>query len=1802
MLFPKVATIFASLFVVVCARAEASTSSMNFPHDQQQTLLYANGKHSHFGNRINLPYDDVETLRADVKSQRRSLATAIWEQMGDDLDGTAPGDQFGFSLALSDDGSTLAVGAFYKDGTGSTGSTLTDSGEVRVFRFINNQWVQFGPQIQGEGAGDQFGTGVALSRDGNTMVVGGINSSNFNGVATGHVRMFKLIQSGQFLIWKKVSPDIDGYAAGDEFGRGVALSDDGNIVAVGAPLVDSVNGADSGRVVVYRYVETSSITGFFPMGSQLDGKGAGNYFGYSVSLSGDGLRLAVGAYKSDGTSGVDSGTIRAFRFLNNAWVQLGTDIHGEMKGDQLGMSIAMSKSGLVIASGAPLNDGNGVNSGSVRAYKFDGYNWQKLGDDIDGSAAGDAFGVSVALAREGTVLAIGGFLNESGTGYVRIFEYSTLTKNWIPYGPEIEGSSPNTLFGRSVGMSEDGNILAVGGPWSSGNGGQTSGLVRVYKIASDSITRSPTSSPTTENFLFENGVWKPFGSSIVSSYSRVEFGNTVSFSGDGQTMAVGAPMISCASGANCGLVKVYYFQNGTWMELGGEIKGSIPSSKLGTSVKLSRDAKTLVVGSLQGVNVYEQLNGIWLQIGATIPGESSGDSFGQSVDVSDDGQFIIVGAPFNDGANGQNSGHARVFRRSNNLWTQIGNDIDGEASWDLSGYSVSMSADAAILAVSAFMNAGNGAFAGHVRTFKWDTNIKDWSQIGLDIDGSSAGDQFGSSISQSASGTVLAVGAPRSNKYGTLSGYVKVLSLSSANVWIQKGQEIKGEAGEGFGAVVSLSDDGDVVAIRSYDSVALSSQVKVYYFINGLWERVNGIIDADNSLSMSLAGTGTFVAVGGRYEVKAFQLSYSSYSNAPTKKPSQHPSISAAPTEFEDKGTPSGPPSSPPTEEPTRMQIWYQLGNDLVSSENNVYQYGQSISLVTIDGSSTDYDKILAIGQPQGSNQRGTVYVYKFDSSSRLWIQLGNVISGNSAEGRFGTSVKLSADGKILAVGAILAKNVNDVSVGEVSVYELDEDLNSWVQIGQFFGSNDDDQAGRSVALSVSTEIIDGRSTDAVTVAYGIPKYDPSGQLLDGGIVKIYRKLGDSEFEQLGNDLQGTNAKDGFGSSVSLSDDGKILAVGSIGHDLNSTVNNVGKVTVYRLDGSSQWQQLGNEITGSASGDQAGFSVSLSGNGNTIAIGIPWADDSDRENVGLVRLFGRNNNDQWSLVKEIIGEGSMDNFGYCVSMDKNGETLVVGAFQNDGVFGENSGHVRVYRQEMNDWKQIGADIDGENSGDLFGYSVSISSDGQYFASSAILNGDNGPFSGHVKVFEAKEIPASPNVSLPSPPTSAITPTAPTKMPSARPTSVPTFETIPVSSWEPISNSIVYGISTNDYFGWASSLSQDGKTLAVSSPFSDVGGTNSGQVIIYELNAAGVWVQKGLELDGLDTFDRFGSSVDLSADGNIIVVGARDRSTSTGNNSGETIVYKYDGVDKPWVKIGLAIAGEGSKDAAGSSVSISDDGNIIAIGAPLNSNNGGTGHARVYGLQAGQWKKLGQDLDATNLGDQFGRSVSLSGDGTRVAVSALGHQNFKGMVRVFEYDPSGFWLQLGSDLVGTESNSYFGATISLSQDGTIIAIGSLSSSTKVYKFVNNQWKQLGNDIAFGYTALSLSNDGLTLALSNNLSDDQFERVQVYRYITNTWIQMGQALKGESDGIWFGLSVSLSGNGNVLAISSPKYDTLNGENAGKVQVFYDTSSSFSSNSQSSLNVAGSVSSDGHRNKCSLLITSISVLGGCLLLYNF
>jgi hypothetical protein len=110
-----------------------------------------------------------------------------------------------------------------------------------------------------------------------------------------------------------------------------------------------------------------------------------------------------------------------------------------------------------------------------------------------------------------------------------------------------------------------------------------------------------------------------------------------------------------------------------------------------------------------------------IQIGQDINGEANGDTFGSSVSLSDDGKTLAVGVRGAD-VNGAASGHVKVYQMDGSVsgWMQLGDDINGEAAYDNSGWSVSLSADGNTVAIGSPNNGDNGDASGHVRVFVWE--------------------------------------------------------------------------------------------------------------------------------------------------------------------------------------------------------------------------------------------------------------------------------------------------------------------------------------------------------------------------------------------------------------------------------------------------------------------------------------------------------------------------------------------------------------------------------------------------------------------------------------------------------------------------------------------------------------------------------------------------------------------------------------------------------------------------------------------------------------------------------------------------------------------------------------------------------------------------------------------------------------------------------------------------------------------------------------------------------------------------
>eukprot|EP00980_Cylindrotheca_fusiformis_P016326 scaffold4847_cov89-Cylindrotheca_fusiformis.AAC.13 len=195
---------------------------------------------------------------------------------------------------------------------------------------------------------------------------------------------------------------------------------------------------------------------------RLLGVDTADYFGSDVSLSGNGQRVAIGAYGDDGPNGEadglddskrDSGSVSIYEMSDGTWGEPLQVIHGEAAVDRSGLSVALSKDGTTLAIGAFSNDGNGDRSGHVRVYRWDTgtSSFKQMGEDIDGEAAGEIGAIHANVDR----------------GLVRVFYWKVDGINgtdgsWKQRGSTIVGNAENDVFGYSVVVSEDGKILAVG--------------------------------------------------------------------------------------------------------------------------------------------------------------------------------------------------------------------------------------------------------------------------------------------------------------------------------------------------------------------------------------------------------------------------------------------------------------------------------------------------------------------------------------------------------------------------------------------------------------------------------------------------------------------------------------------------------------------------------------------------------------------------------------------------------------------------------------------------------------------------------------------------------------------------------------------------------------------------------------------------------------------------------------------------------------------------------------------------------------------------------------------------------------------------------------------------------------------------------------------------------------------------------------------------------------------------------------------------------------------------------------------
>jgi hypothetical protein len=436
---------------------------------------------------------------------------------------TGADDSFGYLVALSTDGMTLAVSSYNEDSnaTGIDGNqadnSMSAAGAVYVFRRSAGVWTQEAYiKASNTNAGDWFGLSVSLSADGATLAVGAfLEDSNAMGIngdqadnsidGAGAVYVFRRTAG----VWAQEAYVKASNTGSDLFGLSASLSADGTTLAVGAVTESSSatgiggNQADNSTIQAGAAYVFRRTAGVWAQEAYVKASNSGleDWFGSSISLSADGTALAVGArQESGGAMGVNgndadnsvpyAGAVYVFRRTLGVWAQeayvkaSNPDVQ-----DFFGQALALSADGMTLAVGVTQEDSSatGINgnqadnsmdlAGAVYVFRRTAGVWaQEAYVKASNTNAGDSFGGSISLSSDGASLAVGAFRersNATGIGGDQannsivaagaVYVFSRTAGVWAQ---ARYVKAPNTGagdgFGAAVSLSADGTMLAVG--------------------------------------------------------------------------------------------------------------------------------------------------------------------------------------------------------------------------------------------------------------------------------------------------------------------------------------------------------------------------------------------------------------------------------------------------------------------------------------------------------------------------------------------------------------------------------------------------------------------------------------------------------------------------------------------------------------------------------------------------------------------------------------------------------------------------------------------------------------------------------------------------------------------------------------------------------------------------------------------------------------------------------------------------------------------------------------------------------------------------------------------------------------------------------------------------------------------------------------------------------------------------------------------------------------------------------------------------------------------------------------------
>lgn len=1024
-------------------------------------------------------------------------------------------------------------------------------GQVRVYEKGITGWNKLGVNLNGEGNGDRFGNSVALSADGNVVAIGAYDPPGFGSIY-GYVKVFKWNGNN----WEQLGSRLESTESGT-YGQSLALSSDGAVLAIG------VGSAKRGYVNIFEWngSEWDNNRASIQSGQDYDGTGE------SIALSADGSVLAVGAYKYSNGNRSNTGLVKVYKWRNGSWSLRGSPLYGNPRynlgrgtpGYNLGKSLDLSYDGLRLVVGAIENANNSLypKEGKVHVWDWNGSSWNAVGE-LSGTEIKENFGYAVAIARESKSRIIVGSNDggESKKGLVRIFEHNGSSWNEIAEIGAVSGY--NGDLGESVKMSGDGEVFATGDGSAKVSENSNSGMVKVY---------------TWSDIL-------PFAKDQSISVREQVSKTFVLNSGDLNSQDLSYELITEPNGS----ITINEDGTATYLSESETAISDFFEYRVITDSGISSVAKVTIEIDLNEEPVVSDESYFTMKdtpIEITLSGS----------DVEDDPiTFELLSSP-SYGSISSLSGNKFTYTPSDNAVFKdetiafrafdgidysevktitirtgdlIGSILKGQKMIEGFGRSVELSENGRTLAV---LSADGG-----VSVYKWMAS--GWTMLGEKLSGFTASP----SISISSDGLTIAA--------SSLAGQSKVFDWNG-----QKWQQ-RGDTFIELGREIKISPDGTTIAISepfkpnsfSAENGYMSGYLRVFQWQTDKWVQLGEVLSGAKAyqnfgISIDFSEDGSLMAVGSAYTLRGTER--------------------ALVTVYEWDGT-----------------AWNAKGSNIIGSQYKD-QFGKSVAL-SVDGT------ILAVGAPftdYDGKEKGSVMTYEWSGTD--WAPLGSVKYGLANKDYFGTSVDLSDNGKKLIVGApqYISSSLSN-KTGYLHVYNWNE--TDWSLEGYYAGSGSRDMFGYNVAVSGNGQVFavgaHGHNSSVLDVGMvslfsfeNIPPYaEPQSISVINGIQKDFvLNVGDLNGDRFGVGMISSQSHGNAGITAPESDPTKLIA----SYTANTTTETSDSFTYQLYDGNA----YSAETTVSITINQANSAPSVSdlsdsvNQGNSVEIQLSGTDTDDDE-------------------------------------------------------------------------------------------------------------------------------------------------------------------------------------------------------------------------------------------------------------------------------------------------------------------------------------------------------------------------------------------------------------------------------------------------------------------------------------------------------------------------------------------------------------------------------------------------------------